>query len=63
MFLVDWMYNRPRPFDDIIPDAYAAHLGVDIYTMSSAPNNIMSTGGNWMSDGDGIALFNTKFSE
>ena len=28
MFLIDWMYNRPRPLDDVIPDAYAAHLGV-----------------------------------
>lgn len=56
MFLIDWMYNRPRPLDDVIPDAYAAHLGVDLYSMTSAPNNIMSTGGNWMSDGDQIAF-------
>ncbi|MFT4601398.1 MAG: agmatine deiminase [Arenicella sp.] len=56
LFLVDWMYNRPRPDDDIIPDAYAAHLGLDLYSMTSSPNNIMSTGGNWMSDGDKIAF-------
>jgi len=56
LFLVDWIYNRPRPLDDVIPDEYAAHLGIDIYSMTSAPNNIMSTGGNWMSDGDGLAF-------
>ncbi len=56
MFLVDWMYNRPRPLDDVIPDAYAAHLGVDLYSMTNGPTNIMSTGGNWMSDGDAIAF-------
>ena len=56
LFLVDWMYNRPRPLDDVIPDSYAAHLGIDLYSMTSSPNNIMSTGGNWMSDGEGIAF-------
>lgn len=56
MFLVDWIYNRPRPLDDVIPDAYASLLGVDIYSMTSAPNNIMATGGNWMSDGSGIGF-------
>lgn len=56
LFLVDWMYNRPRPLDDVIPDAYAAHLGIDLYSMTSSPNDIMSTGGNWMTDGDEIAF-------
>jgi agmatine deiminase len=56
LFLVDWMYNRPRPLDDVIPDAYAAHLGLDLYSMTSSPNDIMSTGGNWMTDGDKIAF-------
>lgn len=56
LFLVDWMYNRPRPLDDVIPDAYAAHLGIDLYSMTSGPTDIMSTGGNWMTDGDEIAF-------
>ena len=56
LFLVDWMYNRPRPDDDIIPDAYAAHLGIDLYSMTAPPYQIMSTGGNWMSDGDQIGF-------
>lgn len=53
LFLVDWIYNRPRPLDDVIPDAYAAHLGIPLYSTTSAPNNMMSTGGNWMNDTDG----------
>lgn len=56
IFLVDWIYNRPRPLDDVLPDSYAAHLGIDIYSMTSSPNNLMNTGGNWMSDGSGIAF-------
>ena len=56
LFLVDWMYNRPRPLDDVIPDSYAAHLGIDLYSMTASPNNIMGTGGNWMSDGEGIGF-------
>jgi agmatine deiminase len=57
LILVDWIYNRPRPDDDIIPDSYAALLGVPLYSMSQSPNDIMATGGNWMSDG-----FSTSFS-
>jgi agmatine/peptidylarginine deiminase len=56
LFLVDWMYNRPRPLDDVIPDSYAAHLGLDLYSMTTSITDIMSTGGNWMSDGDKIAF-------
>jgi agmatine deiminase len=37
LILVDWIYNRPRPLDDVIPDAYAAHLGVELYSMSANP--------------------------
>ena len=57
LILVDWIYNRPRPDDDIIPDAYAGLLGIPLYTMSQSPNDIMATGGNWMSDG-----YSTSFS-
>lgn len=56
LILVDWIYNRPRPDDDVMPDAYAAFLGIDIYSAISAPNNIMATGGNWMADGSGIGF-------
>ena len=56
VFLVDWIYNRPRPSDDVIPDAYGDYLGMDVYSTTANPNKIMSTGGNWMSDGDEIAF-------
>lgn len=56
IFLTDWIYNRPRPSDDAIPDAYGDYLGIDVYSTAANPNKIMSTGGNWMSDGDGIAF-------
>lgn len=56
LILVDWIYNRPRPYDDVIPDTYAAYLGIDLYSTTANPNRIMNTGGNWMSDGSGQAF-------
>ena len=54
--LVDWIYNRPRPADDAIPDALAEHMGLDLYTTLETPLDLMNTGGNWMSDGFGTAF-------
>lgn len=54
--LVDWIYNRPRPDDDMIPDALAEVLGLDVYTTTSAPSDLVNTGGNFMSDGQGTAF-------
>lgn len=54
--LVDWLYNRPRPEDDAIPDVLAETMGLEIYSTISAPNDLMNTGGNWMSDGFGTAF-------
>jgi agmatine deiminase len=56
LFLVDWIYNRPRPDDDVIPDALASHMGLDLYSTTTAPNDLMNTGGNFMSDGFGTAF-------
>jgi agmatine deiminase len=56
LILVDWIYNRPRPLDDVIPDAYADHLGVELYSMTANPYRVMTTGGNWMVDGSGQAF-------
>lgn len=56
LILVDWIYNRPRPLDDVMPDAYGAYLGIDVYSTTANPNKIMNTGGNWMSDGSGQAF-------
>jgi agmatine/peptidylarginine deiminase len=54
--LVDWLYNRPRPDDDAIPDVLAETLGLELYSTTGAPNDLMNTGGNWMSDGFGTAF-------
>jgi agmatine deiminase len=54
--LVDWMYNRPRPDDDVVPDALGEHLGIDVYSTTAEPYDLMNTGGNYMSDGFGTAF-------
>jgi agmatine deiminase len=49
--IVDFPYNRPsRPNDDAIPTKEATFLNIQSYAMS-----VVSTGGNWMCDGMGIA--------
>jgi len=48
--IVDFPYNRPRPHDDAIPLQVANHLGMEIFNM-----NIIHTGGNYMTDGMGVA--------
>lgn len=50
---VDWIYNRPRPKDDLVPFAVAEHMGVPIHSTSEAPFDLVNTGGNFMSDGAG----------
>ena len=54
--LVDWLYNRPRPEDDAIPDVLGEAMGIDLYSTTAEPTNLMNTGGNWMSDGFGTAF-------
>ncbi len=54
--IADWIYNRPRPNDDVIPTAHANLLGLPIYTMTSGNNDLVNTGGNYMSDGMGNAF-------
>ena len=54
--LVDWKYNRPRPEDDIIPDVLGEAMGIDVYSTTAEPTDLMNTGGNWMSDGFGTAF-------
>jgi agmatine deiminase len=48
--IIDFPYNRPRPNDDEIPKLVAAMLGIPWFGM-----NVTHTGGNYMSDGMGIA--------
>ncbi|HPJ46220.1 MAG TPA: agmatine deiminase family protein [Tenuifilaceae bacterium] len=49
--IVDWVYNRPRPQDDEIPSVVATHLNLPLYQITSSPNRLVATGGNFMSDG------------
>ncbi|MEL6632375.1 MAG: agmatine deiminase family protein [Bacteroidota bacterium] len=54
--LADWMYNRPRPLDDQIPRAISQFLHIPLYEMSSAPWNLVHTGGNFLTDGMGTGF-------
>lgn len=57
LILVDWIYNRPsRPNDNVCPEDIAEYLGLEIYTTTSAPTDLVNTGGNFMSDGFGTAF-------
>ncbi|PKN77876.1 MAG: hypothetical protein CVU48_10090 [Candidatus Cloacimonetes bacterium HGW-Cloacimonetes-1] len=50
MGIVDFAYNRPRPTDDAIPTYVASALSIPAYQLA-----ISHTGGNIMTDGNGIA--------
>ena len=57
LYLVDWIYNRPsRPKDDTISTTIAPYLNVPLYATTSAPADLVNTGGNFMSDGLGTAF-------
>ena len=49
--LTDWIYNRPRPNDNVMPSAHAALLDLPIYITNTGTNDLVNTGGNFMSDG------------
>ena len=52
-YLVDWIYNRPRPNDDQVPASHAATLSIPLYETNTSPNDLVNTGGNFMADGQG----------
>jgi agmatine/peptidylarginine deiminase len=54
--LTDWIYNRPRPNDNVMPTAHASYAGIPIYVTDSGLNDLVNTGGNYMSDGLGNAF-------
>ena len=54
--LIDWIYNRPRPNDDVMPSAHASLVGMPIYITDSGTNDLVNTGGNFMCDGMGTAF-------
>ncbi|MFM9947789.1 MAG: agmatine deiminase family protein [Saprospiraceae bacterium] len=57
LMIADWTYNRPRPQDDTSPSAVANFLGLPIFEATTAPYNLVHTGGNHLTDG-----VNTAFS-
>lgn len=52
--IVDTIYNRPRPLDDVVPDFIGKELGVPVYKPG-----LVHTGGNYYSDGLGNAFSST----
>lgn len=56
LYLLDWIYNRPRPQDDVLPDVIGTAKGIGVYNTTQAPNDLVHTGGNFMSDGLGTAF-------
>jgi agmatine/peptidylarginine deiminase len=56
LVFVDWIYNRNRPADDASPDYLANYLSLPIYSSTNPPTDLVNTGGNFMSDGQGNAF-------
>lgn len=56
LYLLDWIYNRPRPQDDLLPDAIGTFEHIGVYSTTEAPNDLVHTGGNFMADGAGTAF-------
>lgn len=50
---VDWVYNRPRPSDNLIPGVLANYFSLPIFQMTTNPNRLIATGGNFIFDGFG----------
>jgi len=56
LVFVDWIYNRPRPHDDVVPEHVATQLDIPIYETTATPTNLVHTGGNFMVDGLGMGF-------
>jgi agmatine deiminase len=56
LWLVDWIYNRPRQNDDASPIGVAQHLNLPIYEATNFPYNWVHTGGNHLPDGMGTVF-------
>ncbi len=56
LLVVDWIYNRPRPADNVIPQYLANYTNLPFYEMSTPPYDLVHTGGNFMVDGFGTAF-------
>ncbi len=56
LYLGDWIYNRPRPEDDVVPGVISDFTGIPIYQTIQEPFDLVSTGGNFMCDGWGTGF-------
>lgn len=57
LYFIDWIYNRPtRPQDNVLPDALGEYFGIPVYNTTEPPYDMVNTGGNFMSDGQGNAF-------
>ncbi|HUR31335.1 MAG TPA: agmatine deiminase family protein, partial [Saprospiraceae bacterium] len=56
LYLIDWIYNRPRAQDDATPVAIAEFLNIPIYEATVDPDDFVHTGGNHLPDGMGTAF-------
>ncbi|MCC7244833.1 MAG: agmatine deiminase family protein [Saprospiraceae bacterium] len=55
--IVDWIYNRAgRVNDDAIPGRIANYLNLPVFAMTTAPYDLVHTGGNFMTDGLGTGF-------
>lgn len=57
LVFVDWIYNRPRPKDDKVPGLLSNYIGLETIETIQEPEDLVHTGGNFMSNG-----FNQAFS-
>lgn len=53
---IDWIYNRPRPLDNVIPSVFANLLNTPFYETTVSPWDLVHTGGNFMTDGFGTGF-------
>lgn len=56
LITIDWIYNRPRPSDDAVPVVISNYLGTPLYQTTTAPWDLVHTGGNFMTDGFGTGF-------
>ncbi len=54
--LIDWVYNRPRPNDNMLPYNFSNYEGLPLYQMTEDPSRLVHTGGNLVIDGHGTAF-------
>ncbi|MFM7217594.1 MAG: agmatine deiminase family protein [Bacteroidota bacterium] len=56
LYLIDWIYNRPRAKDDTVPNGIARKENLPLYATTTSPYDLIHTGGNFMCDGLGTGF-------